>query len=103
MIKVLATLAVGALAIAVPAAAHHVEYLDTPFPTRGACEAMVNHLSNDDDFLIDQFPGLFSSEGEVRSFLGRAFPCEQSSTDGQWYIVDQRLDVLGSDWFTRRQ
>ena len=52
------------------------------------------------DFLIDQFPQLFSSEGEVRSFLNRAFKCESSG--GSWYITDHRTEVLASDWFTRR-
>jgi hypothetical protein len=102
MSKVLLTLALGATLAASPAAAHHVEYLDTPFASRGECEATTHQLSNDDDFLIDQFPDLFSSEGEVRSFLNRAFKCEYNSADGQWYIVDHRIEVLQSDWFQRR-
>jgi hypothetical protein len=96
-------LAGAAALMASPAAANHVFHLDDPFASRGACEAERASLSNDDDFLIDQFPDLFSSEGEVRSFLNRAFTCEPNSGDGQWYINDHRLEILGSDWFTRRK
>jgi len=96
----LAPLAVGLALVAVPAAAHHVEYLDTPYASRGECEAQRAALSNDDDFLIDQFPALFSSEGEVRSFLNRAFTCER--VGGDWYITDHRVEVLASEWFVRR-
>jgi hypothetical protein len=102
MLKLLPTLALGAMIVATPAAAHHIEYLDTPFASRGQCEAMTHQLSNEDDFLIDQFPDLFSSEGEVRSFLNRAFKCEYNSAEGSWYIVDHRIEVLGSEWFQRR-
>ncbi|MGZ2410995.1 hypothetical protein ACUXST_000392 [Sphingomonas sp. F9_3S_D5_B_2] len=101
MRKLLISIATGALLCGTPALANHVLHLDDPFPSRGACEAERASLSNDDDFLIDQFPQLFSSEGEVRSFLNRAFTCEQRG-DGQWYITDHRLEVLDSDWFKRR-
>ena len=94
--------AIGAMAIASPAVAHHVDHLDDAFASRGACEVERNQLSNDDDFLIDVFPDLFSSEGEVRSFLNRAFPCEINGIDGKWHMVDDRLPVLSSDWFARR-
>jgi hypothetical protein len=103
MMKKLAIMtAVGALALASPAIAHHAEHLDDAFATRGACEVEKNQLSNDDDWLIDAFPDLFSSEGEVRSFLNRAFPCEINASDGKWHMVDDRLEVLNSDWFARR-
>jgi hypothetical protein len=42
------------------------------------------------------------SKGEVRSFLNRAFTCEQSGSDGQWYITDHRQEVLDSEWMQRR-
>ena len=100
MVKLLAAWAVGALVIISPAAANHINYLNTPFPSRGACEAQRASLSNDDDFLLDAFPQLFSSEGEVRSFLNRAFTCEQRGSD--WYITDHRIEVLDSAWFQRR-
>jgi hypothetical protein len=96
-------LALGALATATPAAANHIFHLDEPFSSRGACEAELQSLSNDDDFLLDAFPNLFSSPGEVRSFLTRAFTCEQHSSDGQWYITDRRAEVIASPWFQRRQ
>jgi len=94
-------IAVAAVAMASPAAADHVFHLDIPFASRGACEAERNSLSNDDDFLLDAFPDVFSSAGEVRSFLSRAFTCEVRP-DGQWYITDHRVEVLDSDWFQRR-
>lgn len=96
-------LALGAISIATPAAADHILHLDDPFPSRGACESARQSLSNDDDSLLDAFPNLFSSHGEVRSFLNRAFTCEPSPSDDQWYITDHRSEVLASDWFQRRQ
>ena len=102
MAKFLISLAVGTLVVARPAFAHHTDYLGIPFPTRGECEAQRAALSNDDDWLLDAFPQLFSSEGEVRSFLNRAFTCEINAADGQYYIRDHRVEVLGSDWFQRR-
>lgn len=91
----------GALAIASPAIANHPTESDIPFPTRGACEAETQTLSNNDDWLLDAFPNLFSSEGEVRSFLNRAFTCEQRGD--AWYITDHRREVIRTDWFQRRQ
>ena len=102
MNKLLATLAVAGLVAAMPAAASHINYLGIPFADRGECESTRQMLSNEDDFLLDQFPQLFSSPGEVRSFLNRAFTCERSLSDDQWYIIDHRREVLGSDWFQRR-
>lgn len=100
MIKRFVALAICTLGFAAPLAAHHVENLTTPFDSRGACEKTLQSLSNNDDFLLDRFPQLFSSPGEVRSFLNRAFPCE--TRDGDWYITDHRQEVLNSDWFKRR-
>jgi hypothetical protein len=94
--------AVGAVAFASPVVAHHIEHLNDAFATLGACEVEKNQLSNDDDWLLDAFPDIFSSEGEVRSFLNRAFPCELNPADGQYYMVDKRLEVLNSEWFARR-
>ncbi|MFL6759265.1 hypothetical protein [Sphingomonas sp.] len=93
---------IGTIAIASPAAANHVFHLEDPFASRGACQSETASLSNGDDWLIDAFPDLFSSEGEVRSFLNRAFKCELNQSDGNWYITDHRLEVLGSDWFQQR-
>jgi len=100
MMKRLAMLAVGALMVGSPAAANHIEYLDTPFATRGDCKAQRASLSNEDDFLLDAFPQLFSSEGEVRSFLNQAFTCELQIDE--WYITDHRSEVIASEWFQRR-
>jgi hypothetical protein len=96
------TLAGGFMA-ASPAIAHHPEHTNIPFPTRGACEAETQELSNSDDWLLDAFPDIFSSAGEVRSFLNRAFTCERNASDGQFYITDHRLEVLDSEWLKRRQ
>ena len=101
--KILATVAIGALVIASPAAANHIFNLDTPCPSRGACEAENAELSNGDvETLLDRFPGLFSNHGEVASFLTRAFTCERDESDGQWYIHDHRQEVIDSAWFQRR-
>ena len=100
MTRFLFAAAVGAFVAATPAAANHAFHLNDPFASRGACEAETSALSNDDDWLLTAFPQLFSSEGEVRSFLNRAFKCEQRGDE--WYITDHRSEVLGSDWFQRR-
>lgn len=103
MTKLLIAAAFGALAIAAPAAAHHVENLDTPYPSRGACEAASAELSADDhEFLLVIGPDLFDSVGDAASFLTRAFTCEVDQSDGQWYITDHRVEVLDSDWFGKK-
>jgi len=95
--------ALAALVGSSAAVASHVDYTDTPFPSRGACEARTADLSSDDrEFLQIAFPDLFSSDGEVESFLTRAFSCELNPSDGQWYITNHIEEVLGSDWFQRR-
>jgi hypothetical protein len=97
-----ATLAFVALAFATPAAANHI-FNPGPYESRGDCEAESAALSNDDrDQLLARFPQLFSSEGEVASFLSRAFTCDRNPDDGKWYITDRRQDVINSDWFQRR-
>jgi hypothetical protein len=101
MKKLSILLAVGSFLIVSPAVANHILHTDTPFATRGACEAETSALSNDDDWLLDAFPDLFSSEGEVRSFLNKAFTCELHD-DGQLYITDHRQEVLDSQWFQNR-
>ena len=101
MKKCLATIAVGALLAASPAAANHI-FNPGPYPSRGVCEAESAALSHDDQqSLLDRFPELFSSPGEVSSFLARAFTCDLES-NGQWYITDHRQEVLDSEWFQRR-
>jgi hypothetical protein len=100
MTKLLIAAAAGLFVVASPAAANHVLHLSDPFVSRGACEAETQELSNTDDFLLEVFPNLFSSEGELRSFLNRAFTCELRGDS--WYITDHRAEVLGSDWFQRR-
>lgn len=103
MTKLFATLAIGTFAFASPAAANHIFNLETPFPSRGACEAESAELSaGDQDMLLENFPEVFSTKGEVASFLTRAFSCERNASDGQWYITDHRQEVLDSEWFQRR-
>jgi hypothetical protein len=92
----------GTFVIAGPAVANHIEHLNDPFATRGACEAKTSALSNEDDWLLDAFPDVFSSEGEVRSFLNKAFTCDLNGSDGNFYITDHRQEVLDSDWFQQR-
>lgn len=96
------TLAVVLALAASPAAANHI-FTSTAFPTYGECEAENVRLSNEDaerQFALR--PDLFSSMGEARSFMTRAFSCELDSEDGNWYLTDHRLEVIGSDWFQRR-
>jgi hypothetical protein len=41
--------------------------------------------------------------GVARSFMTRAFSCEQDAEVGNWYLTDHRLEVINSDWFDRRR
>ena len=86
--------------VATTAAAHDTE---TAFASRGACEAASAQMSNgEQDWLLETFPDLFSSSGEASSFLTRAWTCDLNPTDGQYYIKDHIEEVLGSDWYQRR-
>ena len=101
MKKALATLALAMVVVASPAAANHI-FNSGPYPSRGVCEAESATLSHDDQqSLLVRCPELFSSPGEVSSFLARAFTCDLES-DGEWYITDHRQEVLESEWFQRR-
>ena len=104
MKRLLVSLAVASVAFASPAAADHIFHLDTPFDSRGGCEVERNELSNNDYWLLD-VPGqeFFDTIGDVRSFMTRAFTCELSEGDGQWYMVDHRIEVLESEWFQQRR
>jgi len=94
---------VAVLVVSTNAPAHHLENLNTPYESRGACESAVADFNSDDwDMLLERFPDFFSSHGEVASFLTRAFPCEQGG-DGNWYIQNRLAQTLGSDWFLRRK
>lgn len=103
MKKTLAILAFGALMAASPAAANHI-FTPDPFATYGDCEAANARLSNEDaERQFPLRPDLFSSLGEARSFMTRAFSCELDPEDGLWYLTDHRLEVIGSEWFDRRR
>ena len=96
-------LGIGTLVTASPVAANHI-FTPDAFATYGACESANARLSNDD--AKRQFPlrpDLFSSLGEARSFMTRAFSCEYDPDDDSWYLIDHRLEVIGSEWFQRRQ
>ena len=103
MKKIGSAIAVGLLMAASPALAGQLDNLDTPYASRGACESANAGFSNEvRDGLLAQFPNFFDSEGDVQSFLTRAFPCEIDSSDGNWYIRDRRFAVLNSDWYQNR-
>jgi hypothetical protein len=96
-------LALSAAAIGTPALASHPNNLDTPYHSRGACEAAVAQLSADDrSVLLDRFPNVFHRNGDVASFLTRAFTCGYDSIEDAWFITDRRVEVLTSEWFLRR-
>ena len=86
-----------------PAAADHI-FTPTAFASYGECEAENARLSNDDaERQFDLRPDLFSSMGEARSFMTRAFSCEFDAEDGSWYLTDHRSEVIASEWFNRRR
>ena len=104
MKKLLIMGGVAAALAASPAPASHVFHTDIPFASRGECERMNADLRSDDrEALQVAFPSFFSSDGEVESFLTRALKCELNQDDGNWYITDHIEEVLGSDWYLRRQ
>ena len=103
MNRIGSTIAIGMLMVAGPAFAGQLENLDTPYASRGECESANAGFSNEvRDSLLEQFPNFFHSEGDVQSFLTRAFTCELDPSDGNWYIRDHRFDVIGSEWYQRR-
>jgi hypothetical protein len=93
----------GVLSLAAPAAANHI-FTTTPFESFGECEAENAKLSNDD--AVRQLalrPDLFSSLGEARSFMTRAFSCEYDADHDAWFLTDHRSEVIASEWFQRRR
>ena len=91
---------VAALAVSGAASAHDTTI---PYPTRGACETASAQTSNEEkDWLVVSFPDLFGTRGEAASFLTKAWTCDLSSSDGEYYITDHRLEVLDSRWFQQR-
>ena len=86
-----------------PATANHI-FTPTPFASYGECESENARLSNEDaERQFELRPDLFSSMGEARSFMTRAFSCEYNSEDGSWYLTDHRREVIDSEWFDRRR
>ena len=65
-----------------PATANHI-FTPTPFASYGECESENARLSNEDaERQFDLRPDLFSSMGEARSFMTRAFSCESRDRIG---------------------
>jgi hypothetical protein len=93
-------LALGALVTASPATANHI-FTPTPLASYGECESA--NANEDAERPFPLRPGLFSSMGEARSFMTRAFSCEYDPDDDSWYLSDHRGEVIASDWFQRRQ
>ncbi len=103
MNKLVLIASLGCMLTAVPATANHI-FTATPFPTRGECKSENARLSNADaERQFPMRPDLFTSLGEARSFMTRAFSCELNAQDGHWYLADHRRDVIGSEWFERRR
>ncbi len=103
MRSITAALAMGTLALAMPAMAHHIDNLDTPYASRGACQSAVAELSAEDrEMLLERFPNFFSRNGDVASFLNRAFTCDYNPGEQAWFITDRRVEILNSEWFLRK-
>lgn len=103
MKKICAIVALAALVPASPATANHI-FTPTPFASYGECQSADARLSNEDaERQLPLRPDLFSSLGEARSFMTRAFTCEYDPDDDSWYRTDHRREVIASDWFQRRQ
>jgi hypothetical protein len=92
--------ALGPLTVATPAAAHDTT---VPYSSRGACEAASAAQSNaEKPWLLQIGMEFFSTEGDVSSFLTRAWTCDLNPSDGQFYITDHVEETLNSDWFQQR-
>lgn len=101
MTKLQVLAGIALIGFVTPAKAGHLANLNTAYSSRGDCEAAVADFNSDDaETLLNAFPGFFDNYGDVASFLTRAFPCEASDDD--WFIRDRRIQVLNSDWYTRR-
>jgi len=97
--KLLMAIGAGTIGLAGPAFADHIFYIDIPFDSRGECEAQTAELDNGDREWLSEANGL--SDGEIRSMLKRAWTCEIGA-DGQWYIIDHRVEILSGEWWQRR-
>ncbi|MCT2559787.1 hypothetical protein N0B51_12445 [Tsuneonella sp. YG55] len=96
-------LALGALFVGAPAMANHLNNLETPYASRGACESAIAQFAAEDaPSLLERFPNFFSRRGDVSSFLTRAFSCDYDPVEQAWFITDRRLEILTSDWFLRK-
>ncbi len=103
MRNLFAALGLGALAVTAPAMAHHIDNLETPYASRGACEAAMAGLAAEDaDTLPDRFPQFFGRRGDAASFLTRAFTCDYDPVAQAWFITDHRVEILNSDWFLKK-
>ena len=79
-------IAVGLLMVAGPAFAGQLDNLDTPYASRGACESANAGFSNEvRDFLLEQFPNFFDSEGDVRKLSYPSIPVRTRSIG--WELV----------------
>ena len=100
MRKLVLLIASGAALFATAATAHDTA---TAYASRGACEAASASMSNaEQDWLVETFPQFFDTAGEASSFLTRAWTCDLNGSDGQYYITDHIEEILGSQWFDRR-
>ena len=96
-------IALAGIAASSPAMAGNLDNLDTPYPTRGACESSVTRANGEvRGELLDNFPQFFDRTGDVASFLTRAFTCDYDSAVDAWFIRDHRGEVLFSDWYQNK-
>ena len=96
-------ISLAAFAVGTPVLAAHLDNLTTPYASRGACEGQVAQFNAEvRDGLLDSFPQFFSRNGDVASFLTRAFTCEYDPSLDAWFIRDHRGEVLFSDWFQNK-
>lgn len=77
-------LSIGVAGLLAGAAMAHP--INTPYETRGKCEAAYAHSSKGDrERLVAS--GVFDSYGEAQEFFREVFTCEYDEDEEAWFIV----------------
>lgn len=86
-------LTIGVFAVAGFTTAASAHDFVTTYETRAQCElAYVEMNKFDRDWLLNNFPQLFDSPGDVMHFLTQHVDCEYDPAENVWFMADHRFD-----------